>query len=451
MFGLGSIYITRMLGLFMVLPVLTLYAQDLKGATPLLLGWAMGIYGLFQALFQIPFGIASDHFGRKKLLTFGLLLFVSGSICAALASDIYTVIFGRALQGAGAVAAVIMALAADLTREEKRVRIMAVLGASIGGAFILSLIIGPLVTKAVGLSGLFWLTAFLGVGALVVLHFVVPTPQSARRQRDASPVPEALKKVLMTPCLMRLNVGIFLLHLVITACFVVVPLHLNDLGVAADAHWQVYLGTLVVAVLGMLPLVGYAEAKQRLKPMFLISILGLALAFGGLWFGEQSYRITWWALVVFFTFFTVLEALLPSTLSKLAPAASKGSAMGVYASAQFFGSFLGGVMGGWLFGLGGAGWVFLCMGGVVLLWLPIALGMQNPKSVSNRFVRLMPLNTDEAEQLSQKLHAIEGVAEAVVIAEEQMAYLKVYRKRLDEQALQDLCDHYSNDPVVAAG
>lgn len=434
--SLAAIYMLRMLGMFLILPVFSVFARDLGDATPTLVGLAISAYGLTQAVFQIPFGLWSDRYGRKPLITLGLLLFVLGSVVAALSHSIYGIIAGRALQGAGAVAAVVMALAADLTREEHRTKAMALIGVSIGFSFALSMVAGPILSRWMGLSGLFWVITGLAVLAILVLHLVVPTPAVSRFHRDAEVRTGAFGKVLADPELLRLDFGIFCLHTILTASFVVLPLLLRDgLALPTAQHWHLYLPVFVLAILSMVPFVILAEKKRKMKAVFVAFIALVAAAdagFAGL--GANVWTV-FGLLYVFFTGFNLLEATLPSMISKIAPPDLKGTAMGVYSTAQFLGAFIGGTGGGWIYGHYGIPYVFLCCAGVALVWLGVAAGMKPPRHVSSLMVNVGGLDREQARQLSSRLSGVPGVAEAIVLAEDGVAYLKVDRHTLDRTAL----------------
>jgi predicted MFS family arabinose efflux permease len=437
--SLAAIYMLRMLGMFMILPVFAVFARDLPDATPVLVGFAISAYGLTQAVFQIPFGLWSDRYGRKPLIAIGLVLFVIGSAAAALSDSIYGIIAGRALQGAGAVAAVVMALAADLTREEHRTKAMALIGISIGLSFAVSMVAGPFLTRWMGLSGLFWVITGLAVAAIVVLFTIVPTPAVSRFHRDAEVRTGAFAKVLGNPDLLRLDFGIFCLHCILTATFVVLPLVLRDtLRLPTAEHWHIYLPVFALAIFSMVPFVMLAEKKRRMKPVFLafIGLVGLAVA----GFGElpQNYWTVFGLLYVFFTGFNLLEATLPSMVSKVAPADLKGTAMGIYSTAQFLGAFVGGTGAGWVYGHYGIAQVFLCAAVVALLWLAVAAGMRPPRHLSSLLVNVGELTREQASSLSHSLLGVPGVAEAVVLAEDGVAYLKVDREKLDKTALGSL-------------
>jgi predicted MFS family arabinose efflux permease len=434
--SLSSVYALRMLGLFMILPVFALYAGDLEGVTPTLTGLAIGIYGLTQAALQIPAGLLSDRIGRKPVIIGGLLIFALGSVVAALADSMLVVILGRALQGAGAIAAAIMALAADLTREQHRIKAMALIGMSIGLSFALALVLGPVLNDWVGVPGIFAITAVLAVGGILVVGFVVPRPVVSRPHRVAEAIPEQFGRVLRQTQLLRLDFGILMLHAILTASFVVLPLILRDqAGVAASAHWKIYLPVLVCSVLAMLPLIIMAERKGRVRPVFLSAIALLIAAELGLFFLPVTLYSVVFMMFVFFTAFNLLEAMLPSLISRIAPADCRGTAMGFYSSSQFFGAFLGGALGGVLHQYAGTHAVFLCSAIGAALWLLLALSMSRPEKLSSYIYKIEGAEPEAAEQLAQRLLALAGVAEAVVVAEEGVAYLKVDKQVFDETSL----------------
>ena len=435
--SLATIFSLRMLGLFMILPVFALHADDYRGATPSLMGLAIGAYGMTQALLQIPFGLLSDRFGRKRVIAAGLLLFVAGSVLAALADSIWMVIAGRALQGAGAIAAAVMALAADLTREEHRTKAMAIIGMSIGLSFSLSLVLGPVLDAWLGIAGIFWLTALLALGGLGALAVLVPDPMTSRVHRDAEPVPAQFLRVLRDPQLLRLDLGILTLHMILTASFVVLPLVLRDeLGLASDRHWWLYLPVLLASVLVMVPFIIHAERKRRVKPVFLGAIVALLVAELGLAEFHQSLVGVVLFLFVFYVGFNILEATLPSLISKTAPPDSKGTAMGFYSSAQFLGAFLGGLLGGLIHQHFSTTAVFAACALAGVLWLLVAVSMRSPRYLETRLLAVPGVSRADVPALIRKLTAVQGVAEVVVVVEEGVAYLKVDRHALDEVALE---------------
>ena len=438
-FSLASIYSFRMLGLFMILPVFSLYAHGLKGVTPTMIGLALGIYGLTQAIFQIPFGMLSDRIGRKPIITLGLVIFIIGSIVAAVAThanNMVGIIIGRALQGGGAVGSAVLALAADLTREEHRLKVMAIIGMTIGVSFSIAMVGGPLLNDWVGLSGIFWLTAVLGLVGIAVLQFWVPTPKHSRLHRDTEAVPAQFKEVLSDTQLLRLDLGIFTMHLVLTALFVALPVALRDVaGLPADHHWYVYLPVMALGFFSMVPFIIIAEKKRLMKQIFAGAIVLLALANLSLYEFHHTLTAIVLALWLFFAAFNLLEATLPSLVSKMAPSQSKGTAMGVYSSSQFLGIFVGGWAGGWMFQHHGFSGVFLFCAGMAGLWLLAALTMRRPSYLSTFLLNVGDIDQAKARALGVELAQIPGVAEAVVIPEDQVAYLKVDNKALDKEAL----------------
>lgn len=434
--GLAGIYSLRMLGLFLILPVFAVQARSLAGASPLLIGLAIGAYGLTQALLQIPFGLLSDRVGRKPVIFVGLALFAVGSVAAAMSHSIYGVIFGRILQGSGAIAAAVMALTADLTREEVRTRAMASIGVSIGLSFALALLLGPALAHWIGLDGIFWFTALLALGGILILALVVPSPDRTSVHRDAEPVIGQLGGVLRNPELLRLDFGIFCLHLSMTSLFLVVPLALHDFGLPVGHHWWVYLPVLTLSVTLMVPFIIQAESRGRMRPVFLGAVLTLAGALMGLHFFASSIAIVMFWLVLFFTAVNLLEASLPSLISKLAPAVAKGTAMGIYSTSQFIGAFCGGTLGGWVHQVWGESGVFLFASAVVLIWFAVAWPMGNPGRLGNLVIRIGA--AADVSALQQGLLAVPGVEDAEVVMEEGLAYLKVDNAKLDSARLQEL-------------
>ncbi len=432
--ALASVMSLRMLGLFMILPVFSLYAQHLSGVTPTLVGLAIGMYGLTQAILQIPFGFLSDRYGRKPLIYIGLILFALGSVLAAMSTSIWGVIIGRALQGGGAIAAVILALAADLTREEHRTKTMAMIGMSIGLAFMLALVLGPLLNAWIGVNGIFWVIALLALAALAIIHWVVPEPVGVCVRRDAETVLGQFQRVLTDPQLLRLDIGILLLHLSLTATFVVLPLSLKNL-LAPQLHWQVYLGVIIASVITMMPFMMIAERYRQIKPVFVGAIALMALSQALFSYTHQHLTSLIFMLYLFFTAFILLEAMLPSLISKVAPADSKGTAMGIYTSAQFFGAFVGGVAGGWLHEHYEISTVFNVCALLTLLWLIVASSMRKPRYLTSQLLNIGQLDKKRAEELTEKLLTVTGVTEVVIILEEGVAYLKVDESQLDIAAL----------------
>jgi len=367
--ALASVYGLRMFGLFLILPVLAIYSEDLDGASPMLMGIALGVYGITQAIFQIPFGILSDKFGRKPVILAGLIIFIVGSLVAAFATSITGVIVGRALQGAGAIAAVVLALTSDLTRENQRTKAMAFIGMSIGMSFLLALIFSPLLEFVMGVKGMFVLTALLAVAAMVLIVKVVPTPVQTFNL-EVRAVPSKMLELLRHPHLFRLDCGIFILHFVLTAMFVVVPIILlKELNLNTQDHWRVYVPALLASIVFMVPMVILSSKKRFLMRVFLAAISILLFAQCLLMWRPLGVMGITVCLFFFFWGFNLLEAMLPSLVSRLAPAAGKGSAMGVYNTFQFLGVFFGGFIGGSIYGALGVIAVFSVCGLLLIAWV----------------------------------------------------------------------------------
>ncbi|OIQ88243.1 inner membrane transport protein YajR [mine drainage metagenome] len=440
--SLASIYALRMLGMFLILPIFAIYAETLPGGSShIMIGLALGAYGLTQAIFQLPFGMASDRYGRKRVIYFGLLLFAVGSVVAAMAHDIAWIMIGRSIQGAGAVSAAVTALLADLTREEHRTKAMAMIGGTIGVTFAFSLVAGPALNQWIGVPGIFAMTGVLAVLAIVVVRFVVPDPLLSRFHSDAEAVPAKLAEVLKNTELLRLNFGIFALHAAQMAMFIVVPFALRSSGgLDENHHWQVYLPIMLISFVLMVPAIIYGEKKGRLKRVFVAAIalmLGAQLLFA---VSIQSFWGIVGSLTVYFIAFNVLEASLPSLISKIAPAASKGTAMGVYNTAQSLGVFVGGALGGWMSHAYGYAAVFLFCGVLMALWLIFALSMKAPPAVKSRMFHLGEMTAEQGQKLAGQLASVHGVREAVVLAGEGVALLKVDLRDWDEQAAMQLIE-----------
>lgn len=439
-FSLALVYAFRMLGLFMILPVFSLYATDFNDAEPVLIGLAIGIYGLTQGIFQLPFGFMSDRVGRKRMIILGLLLFCAGSVVAALAESIHQIIIGRALQGMGAIAAVVMALAADLTREEVRIRIMAVIGMSIGLAFMVSMVIGPVLAASYGIQGIFWITAVLALLSLAIIIFVTPNPERLVFHRDAQVSIPDIGRVLGKTELLRLDLGVFMLHLILAATFVLFPLVMRDgLGIPLEQHWQTYLPVFALSIVLMLPMIVTAEKKRKLKTMFLLGIASVVAAELLLFIGSQ-YWMVFVALVIFFAGFNFLEATLPSMVAKIAPVDLKGTAMGLYSTGQFIGAFIGGVLGGYLLSQDDLKKGFLVLGFLGLLWLAVAVFMRNPEAVSSRIVSLVDLDESALEKFRDDALSLPGVKEISVYIEDRIAYLKIDKRAFSDKDLDELFD-----------
>jgi len=374
--SLSGIYGLRMFGLFLVMPVLFIHAQDMADFTPLLAGIAIGIYGLGQAILQIPFGYLSDRLGRKPVIIFGLIVFAVGSVIAANAETVLGLIIGRALQGSGAIASTLMALAADLSRPELRSKMMAVIGATIGAAFVLALITGPWLAGVVGIAGLFWLTAGLALVAIAVVQWVTPSGNIKKANLTVLPAKKQLHNVLTDNQLQRTNLGILLMHLFLTAIFVVLPAQLIAKDLPLTSHSLIYLVLLLAGFIAMLPALIWVEKNKAHKIGFIVAVsllfvanllLGMAQSLNGLLIG----------LGLFFFAFNFLEASLPALVSRLCSTDNRGTAMGVYSTSQFSGAFLGGAFAGLVLQYGNYQLLFLSLAFMSLIWLFALSGMKS--------------------------------------------------------------------------
>jgi len=383
--SLSSVFFLRMLPLFMLLPVLALAGESYQGTTPQLLGLALGIYGLTQACLQIPFGMLSDRWGRKPIITLGLIIFILGSLLAAMTDSVYGLILGRALQGAGAVAAAIMALAADLSSEQHRTKVMACIGISIGAAFSIAFILGPLLYTQIGIKGLFYLGICLAFLAIITLWMIVPNPVNQQKQRVSSININNLKSVLSNTYLMKLDISIFTSHLILMTNFVVIPIVLRDiLQIPSTSHWQVYLSALFASLFIMVPFIIFGDRLNKAKSFYVLSILLIILSQAGLAFFHLNRGLIIIFLILFFGAFNYLEALLPSEVSKAAPADTKGTALGVYSSSQFMGIFIGGLAGGFFHQQFGVSSVHLFSLFTALLWFALIMFLpQNERTYKN--------------------------------------------------------------------
>ncbi|WP_442323546.1 MFS transporter [Cernens ardua] len=436
--GLSILYALRMLGLFMVLPILALYSASLSHATPTLIGIALGIYGLTQAVLQIPFGMLSDRLGRKPIIIVGLLILLLGSVIAAESTSLYGIILGRALQGAGAISGVIMALLADQTREEVRTKAMATVGMSIGIAIGASMVIGPIIAHHFGLSGVFFTTALMAVLGLFVIVFLVPS-NPVRSHKDVGMDLRQLAGILKRIDLGRLDLSIFALHCILTALFVVLPLKLSALGFSSEQAGWVYLPIMATSFIAMTPLVIIAEKRRKMKPVFVGTVVLIILTLLSMFILPRKSMSLIACLWFFFLAFNLMEAVLPSMISKVAPAGGKGTALGVYSTSQFLGTTLGGTLGGIVATYFGSNAVFIMTALIGLVWLLGIWRMTPPRHLSSLIVVVGDL-AHHPQQLLNQLMKIPGVDDAMVVKNEGVAYLKVDKSDYDEQALASLLD-----------
>jgi len=436
--SLALVFGLRMLGLFMIMPVFAIYGQNLTGYSPLWVGIAIGAYGLTQACLQIPMGMLSDRYGRKLIILIGLAIFCIGSIVAAYSDSVMGVTIGRAIQGMGAIASTILALAADVTRDEQRPKVMAIIGMCIGLSFAVSLIVGPIIVESVGLSGLFQLTSGLAILGMLVVLFIVPNSVTKAPKGDTRAAPELIKDMLKDGQLLRLDVGIFVLHLVLTSIFVVLPLMLINLDLNSVDHWHLYFPTLMLSFVLMVPLIVIGAKKESMKQIYRLALLMLASSLIMMYVLQHSFVGLFAAVVVFFTAFNYLEASLPSLIAKFSPAGQKGTAMGIYSSSQFFGAFWGGILGGVCYQYLGLLGVFATSTFLVILWWFYSAGMINPKVLKSYTLDAMVTDNESAESMVSKLLDVSGVVDAVVIVDDKAAYLKVEAKHFDLSNARDV-------------
>lgn len=424
-FALAGIFSLRMIGLFMILPVFAVYGARLQHATPFLVGLAVGAYGLAQLLLQIPFGLLADRYDRRLLILIGLLLFMLGGAVAASSTGIWGVIAGRFLQGAGAISAVVMALLSDLVRDDNRTKAMATVGMMIGVSFALAFVLGPWLAGWLGLAGLFAATTVMGGFAMLVCLFYVPRATQTQRQLPVH-YRTHLKQMLMLPELLRLNMGIFSLHLVLTACFVSLPPMLIAAGLPLSEHGWLYLPVMLLAFVALVPAVIIAEKKRRMREVYLLAISMLALSLVAIVLAHHGLKGLIAAVALFFFAFNLLEALLPSLVSKMSPPGGKGTAMGVYSTSQFLGAFLGGMVGGGLAHWHDAYALFTILLLVVLTWAWLAWGMAQPTFWQS--VVLHPESVGLSPTQVEALRHLPGVEELVTLPDEAVIYLKVDRE-----------------------
>ena len=435
-----------MLGLFMVLPVLPLLVDEIAESTPFLIGIALGVYGLSQALLQIPLGQLSDRFGRKVIIAGGLVIFIIGSLVAALSENIYGIILGRFLQGCGAIASTLLALVSDVTREDNRSKAMAIVGMSIGASFGVSLVLGPWINGIFGIKGIFLGTALAGVLGLAILIFVVPTPVSRHLDPQTHLDINRLRGVLGQRGLGITTLGIFILHFLLMSSFVVFPSLMQGTGeIATTDHHFIYLSILIITFVLMGPFMWLSDKAGYGKILMLVMILCF-IAASGILSQLRAYYPVLGAMVLFFMAFNLLEVILPSLVSKLAPAGSRGTAMGVYSTAQFAGAFMGGAVGGYIIQSWDIADLMYVNIGICLLWFVVGLGLPNTGNNKSMTFSLSGFGQASDKKILDALLSVEGVIEAAIIDSEgpgdrEFAYLKVDADHLDTEALERLKEH----------
>lgn len=436
---IAVIFSFRLLGLFMLIPVFTIYAPTLLHATPFLIGLALGSYGLSQGLLQIPFGLLSDRFGRKTMITVGLALFALGSILGAVAHSIEWMIVGRIIQGAGAIGSVLMALLADLTSDKDRTKAMAIIGLSIGFSFALAMILSPMITAHYGLTGIFNVMTCLALSAILLLHGIIPTPKKDPFHQPNTVTKQQFLAALKNPHLQRLNVGIFFQHLILTSTFYAVPLLLKQqIHLGRLTHtWQFYLPLMLTAFLLMLPIIALTEKQQKMKLTFVFAVVCITASqcilalMSAAWYGLCV------AILLYFVAFNVLEAALPSLVSRQAGIENKGTAMGIYSSSQFLGIFAGGLLAGLIAQFGGIAGIFWFNAAISSVWIMIARFL---RPYAYELTLSIPLKRaiENNASLQATLHQLKGVVSVSVSPEENMVHLRVIKEQYVPQSAERL-------------
>ena len=422
-----------MLGLFMVLPVMSIYFDQYQQASAFLLGLALGIYGLTQAILQIPLGLLSDKIGRRPVILGGLLVFILGSVVAATAETAIGVVIGRALQGTGAIASTLMALVTDLTAEQNRTKAMASIGGSIGISFAVAMVLGPVVAANFGLAAIFWLTAALGLIGAVIVFKAIPKTFLMRQNRETQTDLQQLGNLLREPSLMRLNMGIFFLHLTLMAAFVVIPnILVRQLAINPDQLWWFYLSLLGGGFIAMLPAMIFAEKRNAQKNIFVLAVALMTIAMLVLG-STDGVVLTVSMLFIYFAAFNLLEALLPSWLSKVCPVGNRGTAMGIYSSCQFLGTFTGGILGGFALANVGIDGLFWLLGLMLLFWCFVAATMASPKPLQTL---ILQVGETKASDFVKSISNIVGVEDILLIEGEDLAYVKVNKNLIDLESIQ---------------
>jgi len=435
--SLAAIMAFRMLGLFMIYPLFAAHAHELKHTSAFLIGLALGIYGLSQACLQMPLGALSDRFGRKPIIAVGLGLFALGSIVGAFSHTIYGMILARALQGTGAIGSTTLALVADLTRDEFRSKAMAMVGLTIGFAFTIAIIVGPIINAWFNLQGIFWVTTALAFVGMMLLFLTVPTPPKLTHHDTTTTNKKQFRNIFQNKQLLRLDAGILLLHALLTSMFIAIPILLTHvIYLSQNEQIGMYLIVLLLSFVLMTPLIIIGEKRRKLKGIFVGAIAGLFITQLLLFKTDLSLVGVGAILLLFFTSFTLLEASLPSLVSKFAPIRQKGTAMGIYSTSQFFGIFLGGVLGGTILSHFGIHGIFIFGSALTAIWLVVASTMKQPPYLSTV---VLPYS-GETQDIIATLAQHRGVAEAASMSDENLIYLKIDRQQTSEHELRNLIE-----------
>lgn len=436
--GLSLVFAFRMLGMFMVLPVMAIYGQSLQDATPILIGLAVGAYGYTQAVLQIPLGMLSDRVGRLPIILIGLFLFFIGSVVAAMSGSIWGVLFGRVLQGMGAISAAVMALLSDLTREQNRTKAMASIGMSIGASFAVAIIMGPILANHFGLHGLFWFIAAMAASGFLLMVFVVPKPDQRLIRRDAAIAKADFLPTLKDLDLFRLDFSIAAVHMVMMANFLALPMILlNDVGLPKNQHWWVYLIAFIGSAFGMIPMIIFGEKKRKLKQVLIASVCILLVCSLFFLFDHSSVWALLIGILVFFIAFNTIEAILPSMISKVAKAGAKGTAMGIFSTSQFLGAGIGASASGILIKFGGVSATFIGSIVICVIWLAILLRMKEPPYVTS--IRLALSENQLANpQLITSLLEQQGISDAFIAPDEQAIYIKFDKQYIKAEQVEAL-------------
>ncbi len=437
--SLALVYVLRMMGLFMVMPVLAVAAMDYPDYSPVLVGLAVGGYGLTQAALQIPMGMLSDRWGRKPVILFGLTVFAAGSFIAATADTLAWMIAGRILQGAGAIAGAIMALATDVSRETQRAKVMAVIGIAIGFSFYLAVLAGPLIANSWGLSGIFALTGVLAICCMPLIQWAVPTV-GMQGSGDVLPQRNQLRRLLVSSQLWRLNLSVMLLHMMITLLFVQLPVTLVHFDMTLESHWMLYLPVLVASIIGLIILMAIGKGQTPRKVVMAAALM-MTVAFAMLGAQDHARWVVVGAVILFFTGFNYLEASFPALVSSIAPAGEKGTAMGIYASFQFFGAFIGGVLAGVVADHWTPETAYFVGAVAASCWLLVLRGLNEVNRVK-RVTFKWQGSAQASSELGQALNEVTGVQETTISVNEGMVYLKV-TQQFDQDAINRILTRFS--------